>query len=260
MILSVAGVRFEYQSTPVLEDVSFRLPENETLTILGPNGVGKTTLLKCINTILRPSGGAVEVAGESVLAMKRLEIARKIGYVPQRSETGRLTAFDAILLGRKPHLRFGPGEKDMRIVDDVIRRMHLEPLMLRYIDEMSGGELQKVSIARALVQEPRLLLLDEPTNSLDLRNQMEILRILTAIVRNHHVSAVMTMHDLNLALRFSDRFIFMKGGTILAAGGREVIRPDVIEEVYGLEVAIEWYRGHPLVIPLGDDDGEGVRT
>jgi len=250
MILEVDDVAFKYRSKNVLNGIEFKLRKNEILSILGPNGVGKTTLLKCMNAILKPKSGAIYIEEEDVLKLGRIEIARKLGYVPQRAETGRLTAFDAILLGRRPHIKWNISEKDLKIVSSAIKKMNLEDLALRYIDEMSGGEVQKVSIARALVQEPKVLLLDEPTSSLDLRNQLGILDIIKQVVEGHNVSAIMSMHDLNLALRYSDKFIFLKNGTIYSAGSREEVTPEMIEEVYGVSVAIEELHGHPVVIPL----------
>jgi len=250
MILEVNGVKFNYKSRNILSEIRFSLGQNEVLSIMGPNGVGKTTLLKCMNAILRPAGGTIILGEEDLLSLDQLDIAKKIGYVSQRCETGRLTAFDAILLGRRPHIKWNVSDRDLKIVNSAIKRLHLEDLSMQYIDEMSGGELQKVSIARALVQEPEVLLLDEPTSSLDLKNGLEILGIVREITGGHAVSAVMTMHDINLALRYSDRFIFLKDGTIYAAGGREVVTPEVISEVYGVSVDIMQFKGLPVVVPL----------
>ena len=250
MILDVDGVAFTYRSTPVIQDVTFDLRPKQILAILGPNGVGKTTLLKCMNAILRPKAGSIMVEDLDLLTADRMEIARRMGYVPQRSEAGRITAFDAILLGRRPHIRWDVSDNDLRIVEAAIRMLRLEDLALRYIDEMSGGELQKVSIARALVQEPRILLLDEPTSSLDLRNQLDILEIVRGVVTDHDVAAVMTMHDLNMALRYADRFILLKDGVIHAAGGPGVVTAEVIEAVYGVPVTVERYNGFRVVVPL----------
>jgi iron complex transport system ATP-binding protein len=249
MILSVDELRFLYRNREVLREVAFSLGEGEVIAILGPNGVGKTTLLKCLNRILRPKGGSIALDGEQINDLDLMEIARRIGYVPQRVETGRLTAFDAVLLGRRPHIGWDVTEKDLKIVDAVFRRLSMEPLRMAYIDEMSGGELQKVAIARALVQEPKVLLLDEPTSNLDLKNQVEILSTIVHIVREHRIAAVMTMHDLNQALRYADRFIFLKDGVVHAQGGHEVVTPGIIEEVYGLPVIIGDLEGVRCVIP-----------
>ncbi|MDV2480906.1 ABC transporter ATP-binding protein [Methanoculleus sp. Wushi-C6] len=253
MILDVDGVAFNYRSASVLREITFDLPPGQVLAILGPNGVGKTTLLKCMNAILRPKAGSVLVGGTNLLEADRMEIARNVGYVPQRCEAGRMTVFDAVLLGRRPHIGWDVRETDIRIVEAAIRMLHLDGLALRYIDEMSGGELQKVSIARALVQEPRVLLLDEPTSSLDLKNQLEILGIVRRVAEEHNVAAVMTMHDLNMALRYADRFILLKDGIIHAAGSREVVTPESIGAVYGVPVTVEQYNGFSVVVPLAPE-------
>ncbi len=169
----------------------------------------------------------------------------------QRQATARLTAFDAVLMGRRPRIRWRVSAEDLRIVDAAFRRLDLEHLTLRHIDQMSGGELQKVAIARAIVQEPRLLLLDEPTSSLDLRNQIEILELVRQVVREHAVAAVMTLHDLNLALRFADTYLFLKDGLIHAAGKTREVAAKTIADVYGVPVEIYHHHGRPVVIPLG---------
>jgi iron complex transport system ATP-binding protein len=250
MILDVNGVEFNYRSKEVLSNIKFHLHKNEMLAILGPNGVGKTTLLKCMNAILKPKSGTIMIEEQDVLKLEQMEIARRLGYVPQRCEPARLTAFDAILLGRMPHIKWNISAEDVMLVEAVIKRLKLEDLALRYIDELSGGELQKVGIARALAQNPKLLLLDEPTSSLDLRNQLDILDIVRDVVRNEDVSAIMTMHDLNLAFRYADKFLFLKNGTIFAAGSIADISPQIIEEVYGVPVTIQNYQNVPVVIPV----------
>lgn len=250
MILSVDELTFLYRNHDVLNEIAFTIDAGEVVAILGPNGVGKTTLLKCLNRILRPKEGVVNLDGEDLAGLNLMDIARRVGYVPQRVETGRLTAFDAVLLGRRPHIGWDITERDLRIVDAVFRRLSMDNLRLSYIDEMSGGELQKVAIARALVQEPKILLLDEPTSSLDLRNQVEILSTIVQIVRQHTIAAVMTMHDLNQALRYADRFIFLKDGRVYAHGDRSIVTPAVIGEVYGVPVEVVTHRGLPLVVPV----------
>jgi len=248
--LTVNGVSFSYNGCSVLDKVCFHVDKGELLVVLGPNGAGKTTLLKCINGIHRPEKGSVLVGEDNVLTMSQNETAKLLGYVPQRLESARLTVFDSILMGRKPYIRWRVGEKDIRMVDAVIKRLSLCNLSLRHIDRLSGGELQKVAIARALVQEPEVLLFDEPTSNLDLRNQLDILRTIRNVVKNHQVSAVMTMHDLNTAMRYADKFLFIKNGNICAWGGCESISPEIIEMVYGVEVEIEYRRGCPVIYPV----------
>lgn len=250
MILTVNGISFRYKSRKVLNDIHFKLGRRELLAILGPNGVGKTTLLKCLDAILRPSEGSVFMEGRDLLRMKRMDIARNLAYVAQQNRGGKLTAFDAILLGRRPHINWRVGKADICKVEAIIRTLGLQKLSLRNLDEMSGGELQKVGIARALVQEPKVLLLDEPTSNLDLKNQQEILSTIRHIVNGHDMSGIMTLHDINSALRFADKVIFMKERRIFAAVKPHQITPAMIKTVYGLPVAIESIRGKPVVIPL----------
>jgi iron complex transport system ATP-binding protein len=249
MILNVSGLAFAYNSHPILADVDFNLMPGELLAVLGPNGVGKTTLLKCINGIHRPTGGSVTINGQDMLTLSPLAVARNIGYVAQRTDASRVTAFDAVLMGRRPHLRWGVSKKDLKIVDAALRRLGLKGLSMRYIDEMSGGELQKVAIARALVQEPKLILLDEPTSSLDLKNQVDVLGIIRRVVNEHPVAAVMTMHDLNSALRYADKCIFLKKGQIFYAGSAQDVDAGIIEAVYGLPVIVYRQDGRLLVTP-----------
>ncbi len=250
MLLSVSDVCFRYNDRLVLDNINFDLQHRELIAVLGPNGVGKTTLLKCLNTMNRPLHGTVIVEDRNVLRMRADEIAFKIGYVPQKNETSRLTVFDAVLMGRKPHIRWRVGERDLKIVDSIIRKLTMEHLALSYLDEISGGELQKVAIARALVQEPQLMLLDEPTASLDLKSKIEILTMLRRVVDEHGIGGVMTMHDLNTAMRYADRVIFLKNGLVYAISLVAEVTPETIEEVYGVPVAIHTIQGNPVVVPL----------
>jgi iron complex transport system ATP-binding protein len=250
MTLKIRDVEFSYKNgTCVLRGLHMDVKIHEVLSILGPNGVGKSTLLKCINGLLKAKKGTVFVDGEDIHKLRRGEVAKRIGYVPQRADVSQITVFDSVLLGRKPHITWDVSKKDLQITKDAISRFGMDALSLKYINEISGGELQKVQIARALVQEPKVLLLDEPTSSLDLCNQHRIMATLVDVVKRTDLTAVLTMHDLNLALRYSDKFILLKDGKVFAAGDHGVITPENIESVYGLPVSVVPHQGQLVIVP-----------
>jgi iron complex transport system ATP-binding protein len=250
MILSVLGVHFQYPSRPVLKGVSFELPEGQILGVLGVNGAGKSTLLKCLNKILRPQKGSVLLGEEDLLKLSGNEVARKMGYVPQKYGEERLTVYDTVLLGRKPYIRWAAAETDFQAVEKVLQVMHIKDYALRPVDELSGGEMQKVIIARALAQEPKALLLDEPISSLDLKNQLEVMELICRVVADQGLSAVLAIHDINLALRFSDRLLFLKEGKVYAFVDPRAVTPGVIKEVYGVDVILQEVQGYPVVIAV----------
>lgn len=254
MVLSVNKVEFSYGNVPVLRDVNFEVQKGDFISILGVNGSGKSTLMKCINRILSFKDGIILVEDRDLKEMKNIEIAQKIGYVPQNSETGYITVFDAVLLGRKPYIKWDVSRRDIELTEKVLKVMGLEDYSLRYINELSGGELQKVVIARALVQEPQILLLDEPTSDLDLKNQLEVMKIIKDVSSTQKIASVVVMHDINLALRYSDKFIILKDGQVFTTGGKEVITPEIIKETYGVDVHVTNYEGIPVVIPKRDGD------
>lgn len=250
MRLEVRNLRYGY--TPereVVKGVSFSVRAGECVAVLGTNGVGKTTMLKCINRIIRPQAGEVLVDGLPVHRLSGRELAQRIGYVPQACEFADSSVFDAVLLGRKPFLQWDVTKRDLEIVQEVLELLGLEEYAHREVNALSGGERQKVSIARALAQQAPVLLFDEPTSSLDLRNQLEVLDMTKQVVRQQGLAAVVILHDLNLALRFADQFLVMKEGAVCAFGGREVVNPEMIREVYGVQARVLEVNGRPVVVP-----------
>jgi iron complex transport system ATP-binding protein len=250
MFFTVNSISFSYHSKQVLDEVTFTVEQDDVVSILGPNGAGKTTLIKCISKIFTPATGAVFMEGIDLHQMSKKDIAKNIGYVAQKSETAKTTVFDSVLLGRKPHFEWDITQKDVRLVGRVLHLLGLDELALKYVDEISGGEYQLVQIARVLVQQPRVILLDEPTSSLDLSNQHMIMHLIRNIVKKNHMAAIMIIHDLNLAIRHSDKFVLMKQGMVYAVGNHEVITPQNIKAVYNIDAYVESVRGIPVVIPL----------
>ena len=249
MILKVDGVEFSYNSTPILKGINFEIKKGEITTILGPNGAGKSTLLKCINGFLKPKNGIIMIENFTIESLSVSEISKKIGYVPQSNNGNFMTVFDTVLLGRKPYIKWRPSEIDFKLVEETLKLIGVEDIALKRTNELSGGELQKVILARALVQKPKMLFLDEPTNNLDIKNQLEVMQIISKITHEKGIASIIVMHEINLALRYSDKFIAMKDGTIYAQG-KEIIEPQLIKEIYGINAIVEKINGFPFIIPI----------
>ena len=250
--IRIRDVEFSYASVPILKNICMEVAESEILGIIGPNGAGKSTLLRCIDRILSPQKGTIFLNEQDISKMSRLEIAKRMGYIPQSTtQVFPATVFETVLMGRRPHISWRCNERDVEKVLEVLHLLDLEGLAMRDINELSGGQQQKVLIARALVQEPDVLLLDEPTSNLDIKHQLEVMDIIKEIARKRGISAIMAIHDLNLAARYADRLIMMKDGMIYAAGEHfSVLTPENIREVYGVEVEVSKHNGRPFVIPL----------
>ena len=250
-MLEVRNISFGYTSERlVLDSVGFTAQPGEVVAVLGNNGAGKSTLIKCMDRILTPRSGEAISEGQELLSLGRRELARVCAYVPQTPPGGTLTVFDSVLLGRRPHITWDASPHDREVAMEALGRMGLDGLALRRVDELSGGERQKAALARALAQEPRLMLLDEPTSALDPHNQHETMRVVRELAREKNICAVCILHDLNLAVRYCDRFLFLRGARVFACGGREVMTSENIEEVYGMHVHIIDYMGIPLVVPF----------
>lgn len=249
-MLEVSSLRFSYNHKPVLDGLGFRVAAGELCAILGNNGVGKSTLLKCILGILQSQEGLVLVDGRDAAALHRRDAARRMAYVAQQvGSAERLTVFDVVLMGRRPHITWAVRDRDLEVVREVLERLGLQDLALRFMDQLSGGEAQKVLIARALAQEPSVLVLDEPTSNLDLKNQLEVMQAVRDAVEHRGIAALMAIHDVNLALRFADRFILLKDGVVLATGGPDIITPESMEKTYDVRAKVERLDGRMVVIP-----------
>jgi iron complex transport system ATP-binding protein len=252
MKLVIHDVVFSYTSTPVLDNIIFELTPQETLAIVGPNGAGKSTLLKCIDGLLKFQKGSISLDGKDIKSMSRSEIAKHIGYVPQTSEhIFPFTVFDMVLLGRRSHLNWRNSKGDILNALKMLQLLNIEDLAMKNFNEVSGGQQQKVIIARALAQEAEVLLLDEPTSNLDILHQLEVMELIKSLVIDIGIAAIISVHDLNLASTYSDKVIMLKQGKIVAAGDPfSVFTPENIGSVYGVEVAVRNERGRPYIVPL----------
>ena len=249
-MLNIENLTFRYDRSglAVLNGASLQLEQGEIGILLGKNGSGKTTLFKNLLGINKPSGGKIRFDGQNLLKMPRRERARRIAYVPQDIQFGALTVFDSILMGRVSYFGLKASHEDYVAVEKIIRDMGLESFAQRNVDELSGGERQKIAIARAMAQEPKLMVFDEPTGNLDISNEHLIFREAKKLAREKNISILSSLHDLNQALAFGDKFFFLKNGVVKYAGGPEIITPEVIKDTYGMDVQIRQIDGRPVVL------------
>jgi iron complex transport system ATP-binding protein len=254
--ISIKDLTFSYKSNKILDNLNINVADSEIVSLVGPNGSGKTTLIKCIDRILKPSG-SILLEGREVQKMTQQEIARQIGYVPQSSATPlATTVFDTVLMGRRPHIGWRVSDFDLDKVSDTLERLNLQDLAMRDFGQLSGGQKQKVLIARALVQEPAVLLLDEPTSNLDMKHQLDVLETISSMVKEKGISAVMAIHDLNLAARFSDKLVMLKKGVVYAAGSPiDLLSEKNISDVYGVEALVMRSLDKPCIVPLRSING-----
>lgn len=249
-MLSVENLTFRYsrQGAPVLNGVNLELKQGEIGILLGKNGSGKTTCFKNILGILSPSGGSIRFDGEDLLKMPRRERARRIAYVPQDIHFGALSVFDSILMGRVSYFGLKASHEDYLAAERIMVEMHLEDFAQRNVEELSGGERQKVAIARAMAQEPKLMVFDEPTGNLDIANEQLIMSEAKKLAREKHIGILSSLHDLNQALFFGDRFFFLKDGVVKYAGGPECINEAVIRDVFDVDVRIAQLDGQKIIL------------
>ena len=252
-MLAIENLRFRYsrRGPLVLNGVDLELKDGEIGILLGKNGSGKTTLFKTILGIQRPESGSIRFDGEDLLKMNRRERARRIAYVPQAIHFGALSVYDTVLMGRVSYFGYKAGREDEDAVEAILRDMKLEDYAARNVEQLSGGERQKIAIARALAQEPRLLVFDEPTGNLDIANEQLILSEARRVAREKNIGILTSLHDLNQALELGDRFFFMKDGQIRHAGGTEIVTENVIFETFDAEVRIVEIEGKKIIINGG---------
>jgi iron complex transport system ATP-binding protein len=254
MRVTVDRVSVSYGTTRVVREVSLAPPTGSWIALIGPNGAGKSTLLRAIAQLL-PHEGRIGFDGDPAQNLSRRRVAQLVAYVPQRPMLpDGMTVTEYVLLGRTPYISYLGREsrQDRQVVGTLLDRLELVPLADRPLDALSGGEVQRVVLARALAQDAPVLLLDEPTAALDVGHQQHVLELIDELRREHELTVLSAFHDLTLAGQFSDRLVMMAGGEVVAEGtAAEVLTVARIEEHYHASVRIELQAdGTVLVVPI----------
>lgn len=253
-VLSTKSLHLAYGEKEVLSDVKLALNRGQLLGLIGPNGSGKTSLIRCLSGMLKPSSGLVSLANKSISEFSEQERARQIAVVPQSAQLPpAFTVFESVALGRTPHLSWlgRLGANDLEIIQRAMQSSEISHLCDRRINELSGGEQQRVLLTRALAQDCPILLLDEPTAHLDLHHQVSLLSLVRRMAHDQNLAVLVAMHDLNLASLYADRLVLLVDGRIRASGSpSEVLTTETLQNAYQvpLQVHPNPQHGSPWVV------------
>lgn len=252
-MLKVENLHFSYSPhrEAVLRGADLELAQGQIGIVLGRNGSGKTTLFKNILGIEKPKSGSIFFAGENLQKMGRRERARRIAYVPQHIHFGDLSVLDSVLMGRVSYFGMKAGREDYEAVEKILADMGLRDFASRSAEALSGGEKQKIAIARAMAQEPKLMIFDEPTGNLDMANERLIMEEARKLAKEKNISILSSLHDLNQALEFGDRFFLMKDGIVKYTGGKECITEEIIQDIFDVDVKIACIDGRQVILHHG---------
>jgi len=254
--ISIENVSFSYglSEENLLNEINLNIEKGKFIGILGPNGCGKSTLLKVILKYLHPRQGIIKIDNKELKEYSQSELAKILSFVPQKSAlTMPLTVEDVVYMGRVPYIKnrwIGFDREDREKVEKIMQMLKIDQFKNRVIYSLSGGEFQRVLLARALVQNTNIMLLDEPTSALDMNYALEIMKLTSYFVKNENLTAVMVLHDLNLASMYCDSIILLKEGKIAYEGTpKELFKPEILEEIYGFNCEVIENKGFSYVIP-----------
>ncbi len=252
MEIVIEEVSKEYGGKRVLDAISFSLGKSEIVALVGPNGSGKSTLIKTIAGVHSQSSGSISIDGTDIRKIDSVELAKCIGYVPQHfTYTLYSTVFETVLLGRRQHIKWSVSDEELSRVQHSLEALEMEHMAGNYMDQLSGGERQKVFIARALAQDPKLFLFDEPTSALDIRYQIEVMETMREITWERGAGMIIAVHDLNLAYRYADTVIVLHGGKMAGYGKpQEILTPECINRVYGVDSFVVENEQGKFIVPF----------
>ncbi|MGE4318698.1 MAG: ABC transporter ATP-binding protein [Deferribacterales bacterium] len=247
-MIEASDISYSVRNKKILSGISFRAEPGRICAVIGPNGAGKSTLLKILAGVLRQRSGQVSVSGQDISSMSSSLRAKNIAYLPQTSGAVPCSVRDAVLLGRKPHMSFYPSVNDHKITDSIMDQFRLSEMKDECVTKISGGELQKTHIARAVAQGSPILLMDEPVNHLDIKNRMEIMELTAGITYENKLTSIIVLHDLNLAVRYADDILVMKEGRLRAFTQAQSLDEPLLSEVYDMPVKIGTMNGIPCLM------------
>ena len=258
MRMSVRNLVQGYSSKTILDDISFDVDTGEVLALLGPNGSGKSTLIKTICNIMEPRSGQILIDETPIEDIDITDLAKIVSYVPQSTAAATYTTvMDTVLLGRKPYVTWSYRQKDIDYALDAMKAMRIIGYSSRDVSDLSGGQRQRVFLARSLAQCPSFFIFDEPTSALDLKHQMNTMIKMREVVHDKGAGMVIALHDINLAMNYSDKVLMLKNGKIFAYGTPdETITEENIRAVYGVESRIMEAEGRRFILPMSPDNFE----
>lgn len=252
MQIKISNLSYDYsKDVSVLHDITLTMEGPNLICIVGPNGVGKSTLIKCINGLLKPKSGEIQINGKNINEFNKKELAMTVGYVPPRTtDLFSMPVLDAIMIGRHNLQGWRNTTEDVNEIYGILKLLNIEDLAMRPFNNLSSGQHQKVSIARGLAQETPILILDEPTSNLDVKHQVYVTELLRGIAKANDMLIIMISHDLNIATKYADKIIVMaEPGKIYSYGTpKEVITQEMVRDVYGIDCEIKNHNGVPHVI------------
>ena len=240
------------KNNKVIDDISFTLQEGKINVLLGPNGIGKTTILKCLNGLIKVNEGEILIDEKNINQYSSKELAKIIAYVEQSPRVDNLNVYETIMLGRTPYISFAPSKEDNKIVSDLIKKVHLEDLLHRDINTLSGGEKQKVMLALSLATNSKILLLDEPTANLDIKNALMVMDLIKELTIKENLTVLISMHDISLAYQYGDYFLCMKDQKIKYALNKKDLNSGVLQDIYDVNIVID----NDLIMIKGEKNNE----
>lgn len=247
-MLSFSHAAVGYGEKTVLRDVSFQVKKGEYVALIGSNGTGKSTLIKCVSGLLPLNSGEIEICGKNSRKLKPKERARMVAVVPQSYYVDYdFTVEDIVMMGRNPYIDFRHREsqEDREIAERAMKLTKTDMFRNRLYNQLSGGERQRVILARAITQQPEIILLDEPTSALDLHHQIEVMELIRQLNEKEHITVLAVLHEINLASRFCSRIVILKDGKVKADGTpREIINRQEMEELYEMRLLV---KNNPLI-------------